>query len=204
MFIIGDCLFSIRCEDIFFKIGIQEVFKVICSSIISLNTNSIPCKLEINDYFFIDIIVLSSKAIYEKVPEEIINKRNHHAAIIFCSESMENILTGITGYDLVLFISTGVKLYKLSKIFCVILFGTKDARKSLFARTGLPPLNSNEIRVSLLLSKGLNQHDISRLTGITTKSVSLHLRSAMTKFKVKTLLEYRVKLSRINTLDYFN
>ncbi|MFF6013389.1 LuxR C-terminal-related transcriptional regulator [Rahnella sp. R3(2024)] len=84
------------------------------------------------------------------------------------------------------------------------MFGTEGARKSLFIRTGLTPLTCSEKRVSSLLSKGLNQHDISRLTGINAKTVSSHLRSSMTKFKVKTLLEYRVKLSHINTLHCFN
>ncbi|WP_431295523.1 helix-turn-helix transcriptional regulator [Rahnella sp. PAMC 25559] len=117
---------------------------------------------------------------------------------------MTHILTGITGYDLVSCISVDIKLERVAQIFFVLMFGTEGARKSLFIRTGLTPLTCCEKRVSSLLSKGLNQHDISRLTGINAKTVSSHLRSSMTKFKVKTLLEYRVKLSHINTLHCFN
>ncbi|MGG8473142.1 helix-turn-helix domain-containing protein [Rahnella sp. PAMC25617] len=204
MFVIGSCLFSIHCEDRFFKIGLQEIFKDICSSVKLPVNNGIPFELELADYFVVDIIVLSSKAIYEKIPEQILKKKKNHAAIIFCSDSMTHILTGITGYDLVSCIPMDVKLEKLAQIFCVLVFGTEGAKKSLFTKTGLAPLTCNEMRVSSLLSKGLNQHDISQFTGINPKTVSLHLRSAMTKFKVKTLLEYRVKLSHIDTLDGFN
>lgn len=83
MFVIGSCLFSIHCEDRFFKIGLQEIFKDICSSVKLPVNNGIPFELELADYFVVDIIVLSSKAIYEKIPEQILKKKKNHAAIIF-------------------------------------------------------------------------------------------------------------------------
>lgn len=64
MFVIGSCLFSVYCEDRFFKIGLQKIFKDIYSSIKSPVNNAIPCELEFADCFVVDIIVLSSKAIY--------------------------------------------------------------------------------------------------------------------------------------------
>ncbi len=75
MFVIGSCLFSIHCEDRFFKIGLNKIFKDICSSIKSPVNTAIPCELEFAEYFVVDIIVLSSKAIYEQIPEGILKKK---------------------------------------------------------------------------------------------------------------------------------
>lgn len=97
----GVVYFLFIVKIVFFKIGLQEIFKDICSSVKLPVNNGIPFELELADYFVVDIIVLSSKAIYEKIPEQILKKKKNHAAIIFCSDSMTHILTGITGYDLV-------------------------------------------------------------------------------------------------------
>ena len=76
----------------------------------------------------------------------------------------------------------------------MVMFGSPLIRNNLFVRTENLALTNKERKVSDLLRKGLSHNEISTITGITPKTVSSHLRSAMQKYKVSTLLEYRIKL----------
>ncbi|WP_390902399.1 helix-turn-helix transcriptional regulator [Winslowiella toletana] len=83
----------------------------------------------------------------------------------------------------------------MKRAFRKIIFGGSDNRKEIFERISFDRLTDREKLVSELLEKGKSQQQISKLTGMTVKTVSSHLRSAMCKHHVNSVVEYRVKLS---------
>lgn len=147
-----------------------------------------------NDYFQADIVVLSSRSIFEKLPERSPSLDRGGAVIVFCTFSMSEVVRGIRGYENALFIAPDTGLDKILNIFKMVMFGSPLIRNNLFVRTENLALTNKERKVSDLLRKGLSHNEISTITGITPKTVSSHLRSAMQKYKVSTLLEYRIKL----------
>lgn len=190
----GNSLFSIYCKDYYFKVGLQKLLDDIYHSHV-VNVRLINRhESRYNDYFQADIVVLSSRSIFEKLPERSPSLDRGGAVIVFCSFSMSEVVRGIRGYENALFIAPDTGLDQILNIFKMVMFGSPLIRNNLFVRTENLALTNKERKVSDLLRKGLSHNEISTITGITPKTVSSHLRSAMQKYKVSTLLEYRIKL----------
>jgi DNA-binding NarL/FixJ family response regulator len=190
----GNSLFSIYCKDYYFKIGLQKLLDDIYHSHV-VNVRLINRhESRYNDYFQADIVVLSSRSIFEKLPERSPSLDRGGAVIVFCTFSMSEVVRGIRGYENALFIAPDTGLDQILNIFKMVMFGSPLIRNNLFVRTENLALTNKERKVSDLLRKGLSHNEISTITGITPKTVSSHLRSAMQKYKVSTLLEYRIKL----------
>jgi len=190
----GNSLFSIYCKDYYFKIGLQKLLDDIYHSHV-VNVRLINRhESRYNDYFQADIVVLSSRSIFEKLPERSSSLDRGGAVIVFCTFSMSEVVRGIRGYENALFIAPDTGLDQILNIFKMVMFGSPLIRNNLFVRTENLALTNKERKVSDLLRKGLSHNEISTITGITPKTVSSHLRSAMQKYKVSTLLEYRIKL----------
>ncbi|MFF6013390.1 LuxR C-terminal-related transcriptional regulator [Rahnella sp. R3(2024)] len=190
----GNSLFSIYCKDYYFKVGLQKLLDDIYHSHV-VNVRLINRhESRYNDYFQADIVVLSSRSIFEKLPERSLSPDRRGAVIVFCTFSMSEVVRGIRGYENALFIAPDTGLDQILDIFKIVMFGSPLIRDNLFLRTENLALTNKERRVSDLLRKGLSHNEISSITGITPKTVSSHLRSAMQKYKVSTLMEYRIKL----------
>ncbi|RJT53709.1 helix-turn-helix transcriptional regulator [Rahnella variigena] len=190
----GNSLFSIYCKDYYFKVGLQKLLDDIYHSHV-VNVRLINRhESRYNDYFQADIVVLSSRSIFEKLPERSPSLDRGGAVIVFCTFSMSEVVRGIRGYENALFIAPDTGLDQILNIFKMVMFGSPLIRNNLFVRTENLALINKERKVSDLLRKGLSHNEISTITGITPKTVSSHLRSAMQKYKVSTLLEYRIKL----------
>lgn len=190
----GNSLFSIYCKDYYFKVGLQKLLDDIYHSHV-VNVRLINRhESRYNDYFQADIVVLSSRSIFEKLPERSPSLDRGGAVIVFCTFSMSEVVRGIRGYENALFIAPDTGLDQILNIFKMVMFGSPLIRNNLFVRTENLALTNKERKVSDLLRKGLSHNEISTITGITPKTVSSHLRSAMQKYKVSTLLEYRIKL----------
>ncbi|RYJ11914.1 hypothetical protein C5Y41_20605 [Rahnella variigena] len=190
----GNSLFSIYCKDYYFKIGLQKLLDDIYHSHV-VNVRLINRhESRYNDYFQADIVVLSSRSIFEKLPERSPSLDRGGAVIVFCTFLMSEVVRGIRGYENALFIAPDTGLDQILNIFKMVMFGSPLIRNNLFVRTENLALTNKERKVSDLLRKGLSHNEISTITGITPKTVSSHLRSAMQKYKVSTLLEYRIKL----------
>ncbi len=190
----GNSLFSIYCKDYYFKVGLQKLLDDIYHSHV-VNVRFINRhESRYNDYFQADIVVLSSRSIFEKLPERSPSLDRGGAVIVFCTFSMSEVVRGIRGYENALFIAPDTGLDQILNIFKMVMFGSPLIRNNLFVRTENLALTNKERKVSDLLRKGLSHNEISTITGITPKTVSSHLRSAMQKYKVSTLLEYRIKL----------
>lgn len=190
----GNSLFSIYCKDYYFKVGLQKLLDDIYHSHV-VNVRLINRhESRYNDYFQADIVVLSSRSIFEKLPERSPSLDRGGAVIVFCTFSMSEVVRGIRGYENALFIAPDTGLDQILNIFKMVMFGSPLIRNNLFVRTENLALTNKDRKVSDLLRKGLSHNEISTITGITPKTVSSHLRSAMQKYKVSTLLEYRIKL----------
>ncbi|RBQ35611.1 hypothetical protein C2125_02645 [Rahnella aquatilis] len=190
----GNSLFSIYCKDYYFKVGLQKLLDDIYHSHV-VNVRLINRhESRYNDYFQADIVVLSSRSIFEKLPERSPSLDRGGAVIVSCTFSMSEVVRGIRGYENALFIAPDTGLDQILNIFKMVMFGSPLIRNNLFVRTENLALTNKERKVSDLLRKGLSHNEISTITGITPKTVSSHLRSAMQKYKVSTLLEYRIKL----------
>lgn len=190
----GNSLFSIYCKDYYFKVGLQKLLDDIYHSHV-VNVRLINRhESRYNDYFQADIVVLSSRSIFEKLPERSPSLDRGGAVIVFCTFSMSEVVRGIRGYENALFIAPDTGLDQILNIFKMVMFGSPLIRNNLFVRTENLALTNKERKVSDLLRKGLSHNEISTITGITPKTVSSHLSSAMQKYKVSTLLEYRIKL----------
>lgn len=190
----GNSLFSIYCKDYYFKVGLQKLLDDIYHSHV-VNVRLINRhESRYNDYFQADIVVLSSRSIFEKLPERSPSLDRGGAVIVFCTFSMSEVVRGIRGYENALFIAPDTGLDQILNIFKMVMFGSPLIRNNLFVRTENLALTNKERKVSDLLRKSLSHNEISTITGITPKTVSSHLRSAMQKYKVSTLLEYRIKL----------
>lgn len=196
----GNSLFSIYCKDYYFKVGLQKLLDDIYHSHV-VNVRLINRhESRYNDYFQADIVVLSSRSIFEKLPERSLSPDRRGAVIVFCTFSMSEVVRGIRGYENALFIAPDTGLDQILDIFKIVMFGSPLIRDNLFLRTENLALTNKERRVSDLLRKGLSHNEISSITGITPKTVSSHLRSAMQKYKVSTLMEYRIKLIHMQQL----
>jgi DNA-binding NarL/FixJ family response regulator len=196
----GNSLFSIYCKDYYFKVGLQKLLDDIYHSHV-VNVRLINRhESRYNDYFQADIVVLSSRSIFEKLPERSPSLDRGGAVIVFCTFSMSEVVRGIRGYENALFIAPDTGLDQILNIFKMLMFGSPLIRNNLFVRTENLALTNKERKVSDLLRKGLSHNEISTITGITPKTVSSHLRSAMQKYKVSTLLEYRIKLIHMQQL----
>jgi len=190
-------LFSFFCEDLFFKKGLFELLDSVyyessskCENIKSLN------RVKSGDYFWIDIVVLSSKSIFEKLPKRDRAFGDDGAGVVvFCSENMTHVIKGMSGYENTIFFTDDLKLSDVKRVFRKIIFGDSNNRKEIFEKISFDRLTDREKLVSELLEKGKSQQQISKLTGMTVKTVSSHLRSAMCKHHVNSVVEYRVKLS---------
>jgi len=108
---------------------------------------------------------------------------------------MTHVIKGMSGYENAIFFTDDLKLTEVKRVFRKIIFGGSDNRKEIFERISFDRLTDREKLVSELLEKGKSQQQISKLTGMTVKTVSSHLRSAMCKHHVNSVVEYRVKLS---------
>jgi len=196
----GNSLFSIYCKDYYFKVGLQKLLDDIYHSHV-VNVRLINRhESRYNDYFQADIVVLSSRSIFEKLPERSPSLDRGGAVIVFCTFSMSEVVRGIRGYENALFIAPDTGLDQILNIFKMVMFSSPLIRNNLFVRTENLALTNKERKVSDLLRKGLSHNEISTITGITPKTVSSHLRSAMQKYKVSTLLEYRIKLIHMQQL----
>lgn len=198
----GNVLFSIYCEDVYYRKGLVEILNKLYISIAPKNKLKKISSRKVNENFFLaDIVVLSSKSIFERMP---IRERssNNDVVIVFCSINMWHIIRGMEGYENTLFIQHNISIDNVSEIFSQIIFGTECSRKTLFEKRKFVSLTSKERKVSELLKKGLNQQQIATVIGINAKTVSSHLRSAMAKYCVSNILEYRVKLQHMSLLDY--
>ena len=143
-------------------------------------------------------MTLTSKSIFEKLP-----KRDHLfedeniGVIVFCTEKMKHIIKGITSYENAIFLDIDISVSEVEDLFKKIMTGSNESHREHFGKMSLESLTEKEKLVSELFSKGFTQQEIGRMTRMKSKTVSSHLRSAMAKYHVKSLLEYRVKLSHI-------
>lgn len=198
----GNVLFSIYCEDIYYRKGLIEILNDLYVSTAPKNKLKKSRSMNGNTGFFqADIVVLSSKSIFEKMPVREKSTSND-VVIVFCSQNMSHIIRGMRGYDNTLFIQHDISIDKMSEIFSQIIFGTECSRKNIFEKRAFVCLTSKEKKVSELLKKGMNQQQIAMAIGINAKTVSSHLRSAMAKHRVSNILEYRIKLQNMSLLDY--
>ncbi|HHQ6628157.1 TPA: helix-turn-helix domain-containing protein [Serratia fonticola] len=194
----GNILFSFYCDNIFFKKGLYELLdEVYCESKSSCEDKKDPqCKSGGKEFYLIDIVVLSSRIIYEYLP-----KRDgafgdeSNGVIVFCSEKMNHVIKGLSGYENAFFFTEGFSLLEVRSVFLNIISGGDDSHEIIFKRINIDRLTDREMLVSKLIKKGKSQQQISNITGINVKTVSSHLRSAMTKYHVNNVLEYIVKIS---------
>jgi DNA-binding CsgD family transcriptional regulator len=196
----GNILFSFYCNDLFFKKGLCELIDGVFSA--SNSKDNIQNNLirgSFDDYYWIDIVVLSSKSIFEKLPKRARSFGDEsHGVILFCSENMMHVVKGVNGYENAIFFTDKLNVLDVKRAFANIIFGGSARRREIFENTKLAHLTNRERLVSELLRKGMSQKQISQLTGINVKTVSSHLRSAMSKYNASNLLEYRIKLLYIN------
>jgi|SRR5471030_253978 len=199
----GNVLFSFYCDDLFFKKGLCELLDGVYS--VSNSKDNIKNNIKrgvVDDYYWIDIVVLSSKSIFEKLPKrERSFGDDSHGVIVFCSENMTHVVKGVNGYENAIFFTDKLNVLEVKRVFTNIIFGGSARRREIFEKTKFGHLTDRERLVSELLKKGMSQKQISQLTGINVKTVSSHLRSAMSKYNVSNLLEYRVKLLYINEVS---
>lgn len=205
MRIYGNILFSFYCNDLFFKKGLVELLDDIYNSSDSSNEIIKKMKPKLGDgksgYHLIDVIVLSSKSIFEKLPtRDRAFDDDGIGAIVFCSVNMEHIIKGLGGYENAIFFTEELSKKEVKEALKSIIFGRDDSRKKMFERIDFDELTDRERLVSMLFKKGKNQRQISNITGINVKTVSSHLRSAMFKYHVNNVSEYRVKLSYIKDI----
>lgn len=200
----GNVLFSIYCEDVYYRKGLVEILDRLYVSTAPTNKLKKLSSMGATTTFFLaDIVVLSSKSIFEKMPlRERTSNSEDGVVIVFCSRNMSHIIRGMKGYDNTLFIEHDISIDKVSDIFSQVMFGTECSRRTLFEKRRFVCLTSKEKRVSELLKKGLNQQQIAVAIGINAKTVSSHIRSAMAKFRVSNVLEFRVKLQHMSVIDY--
>lgn len=198
----GNVLFSIYCKDVYYRKGLVEILdKLYISKAPKNKLKKLSYMKDNANYFLADIVVLSSKSIFEKMPIRE-QSPNNDVVIVLCSENMSHIIRGMKGYDNTLFINDDIAIDEVSEIFSQIIFGSECSRKNLFEKKKYVCLTSKEKKVSELLKKGLNQQQIATVIGINAKTVSSHLRSTMAKYSVSNILEYRVKLQHMSLLDY--
>lgn len=199
----GNILFSFYCDDLFFKKGLFELLDSVyykSNSKCNHKKNN-QSRVENGDYYWIDIVVLSSKSIFEDLPKrdrEFCDDSN--GVIVFCSENMKHIIKGVRGYEHAFFFTEDLNLFKVKNVFRSVIFGGSDSRKEIFEKIIFDGLTGREKLVSELLKNGKSQQQISKITGINVKTVSSHLRSAMSKYHVNNALEYIVKLSYIEDM----
>ncbi|WP_067710031.1 MULTISPECIES: helix-turn-helix transcriptional regulator [unclassified Erwinia] len=199
----GNVLFSFYSENLFFKKGLYELL----DEVHSLSNYSDSTKKILNygissDYYWIDIVVLSSKSIFEKLPQrETSLGDDSTGVIVFCSENMKHVVKGISGYENAIFFTDNLNLVEVKRVLSNIIFGGSNNRRGIFEKTKFDQLTDREKLVSVLLKKGMSHKEISKLTGINVKTVSSHLRSAMSKYKVNNVLEYWAKLLYINDVN---
>ncbi|EHH6605191.1 hypothetical protein J6Z66_003134 [Escherichia coli] len=200
----GNVLFSVYCSDFYFKKGLTELVEQLYISAAPANRQAKisggSAKVE---FFFADIVVLSSKSLFEKLPARNQSLGNDsNGVIVFCSENMSHVVHGIAGYENALILPNNISLTEISTLFLQLIFGKDISRKSLFTKCRTVNLTRKERCVSELLRKGLDQRQIVESTGMSAKAVSSHLRSAMMKYNVTSLMEYRVKLLYIHDHGY--
>lgn len=199
----GNVLFSFYCENLFFKKGLCELL----DGVYSQSNYNYGIQKKINygisiDYFWVDIVVLSSRSIFEKLPKrERSQDDDSTGVIVFCSENMKHVIKGVNGYENAIFFTDNLNELEVKRVLSNVIFGGSASRKDIFKKTNFDYLTEREKLVSVLLKKGMSYKEISKLTGLNIKTVSSHLRSAMSKYKVNNVLEYWVKLLYINELN---
>ncbi|WP_447907964.1 helix-turn-helix domain-containing protein [Serratia fonticola] len=194
----GNIFFSFYCDNLFFKKGLFELLDGVYyeSKSNCENKKDPQHKVGGNDYYLIDIVVLSSKSIYEDLPKrDKVFGDDGNGVIVFCSEKMKHVIKGLSGYENAFFFTEDLSLLAVKSAFRDIIFGGSDNRKRIFERITVDRLTNREKLVSELIKKGKSQQQISKITGVNVKTVSSHLRSAMIKYHVNNVLEYIVKLS---------
>lgn len=205
----GNILFSFYCSDLFFKKGLFELLdNVYNASSSEYDRQNVKYTVGSDDYYWVDIVVLSSKSIFEELPKR--NKEfgdgdsdgNSVGVIVFCTENMMNVIKGVNGYENAFFFTEKLSLLNVNEVFRSIIFGGGESRKRIFEKIHFDRLTNRERLVSELILKGKSQKQISNLTGINVKTVSSHLRSAMIKYHVNSVLEYIMKLSYIEDVNY--
>lgn len=198
MQVCGNILFSFYCDDLFFKKGISELLdNVYYESKYNYEDKKDPkFKARGGNYYLIDIVILSSRNIYEYLPKrDGVFGDDGNAVIVFCSKKMKHVVKGLSGYENAFFFTEGFSLLEVENVFRNIIFGGNDSRARIFERITVDRLTKREKLVSELIKKGKSQQQISNITGVNVKTVSSHLRSAMIKYHVNNVLEYIVKLS---------
>jgi len=201
-------MFSFYCDNIFFKKGLIEILdearKEVGENIHHRKSELISKGSQDDDtYDWIDIVALSSKSISEKLPRrERLFDDERTGVIVFCTEKMMHVIKGLEGYENAIFISIDRGVDEVKSIFKNILSSRADSRRSMFRGTVLSKLTDREKLVTRLFKEEMSQQEISRVTKMTVKVVSHHLRSDMTKYHVNTLMEYRVKLNYVIEMKY--
>lgn len=188
-------MFSIHCDDIFFKMGLVDILDAARGEIVKNGSHQRPAlKSGKNDYNWIDIVALSSKSILEKLPQKgrLFDGENT-GVIVFCTDRMMNVIKGLDGYEQAIFISADADVEEIKRVFTQALINGSESRKGMLREKGLDRLNDREEWVTKLFKEEMTQQEISELTKMSVKLVSHHLRSAMTKYQVNNLLEYCVK-----------
>jgi len=201
----GNVLFSFYCEDIFFKKGLLDLLDQVYDEEGSLfnKERNIRHISESNSFYAINIVVLSSKCIFEKLPK--IDKTfidDDIGVVVFCSENMMHIIKGVSGYENAFFFTYNLNLSEVKSVFKKIIFGGEKSREIFFKEITLDKLTNREWLISELFNNGKTQSQINDMTGLSIKTISSHLRSAMNKYHVKNTLEYRIKLSNINKMRF--
>ena len=203
MRIYGNFFLSFYCDDVFFKNGIVNVLDEISQENKAREGGRVKyINNEHFDFFWIDVLVFSSHFVYKAIPKRnFVFDQESSFVIVFCSESMMRIIKGITGYETSLFISLRTGVMEVKKIFQSIFWGGKEDGLCNATKVHLGCLTHKEKVLSSLLKKGMSQMEISLITSTPIKSVSSKLRSAMSKYYVDNLLEYRLKLIIIDEIS---
>lgn len=210
-------LFSFYCDDVFLKKGLFEILEQAqneeSGGLYNGCTQKIINKCSIkDDYYWIDIVALSSKSIFQKIPQRNrLFEDEKNGVMVFCTKKIMHLIKGMSGYENAVFIAVDAKIVEVKNIFKDILSGRKIKLNGMSSRLNLDTLpdratldklTARERLVSELFKIGKTQQEISKLTKLNVKTVSSHLRSAMSKYHVNSLLEYRVKLSNIQEIKY--
>lgn len=198
----GNVLFSIYCEDFYYRKGLVDIIDKLYLSEAPLKKLRKLNSGVGSQFFQADIVVLSSKSIFEKMPNrENLEKRNGSLSVVFSSKNMFNIISGINGYENSLFLPYDIEMGKVREVFYELIFGSDASRRMLFEKKNLVNLTSKEKKISQLFNDGLNQQQIAKSLGLNAKTVSSHLRNAMMKYQVGSLIEYRVKLKYMKSAN---
>lgn len=192
-------LFSFYCDDIFFKTGLYDMLDDVFNE--SKDNSNIDHNFNAEEYICIDIVVLSSRNVFEKPPvRSDVTSESSHGVIVFCSEHVKHVIRGLSGYERAIFFTDHTNIAEMKEVFSKIISCGLKFRNGVFFHESLKKLTHREVVVSTLFKQGNSQAQISCITGMGVKTVSSHLRSAMDKYYVNNTIEYLVKLSYVDRI----